>query len=304
LSEEDPKVIRLRSAPLLGATGQELGVEFLFTDETELRKLRFRIKHSEKLATIGELAAGIAHEIRNPLGAMKGFAEILQRKLADRPDEREMVSDIASEIEILNKIVTNFLTFAKPASLELQETDLAEAVRGVLPLVEKEAGQKGVRIEFKGEGDLVLRLDTEQFRRALLNLILNAVQASPRGGRVEVGLRVFGRSELTEMLEGLGARAGVPLEAAGRWVGVWVTDEGGGIAPENLGRLFTPFFTTKMEGFGLGLSITRKIFEALGGGVQAANRKEGGAIFLGLLPLDGPERKKGVRDEFDPFGGR
>jgi len=294
LGEGNPRIIRLRSAPLLGAAGQELGTEFLFTDETELRKLQSRIKHSEKLATIGELAAGIAHEIRNPLGAMKGFAEILQRKLSDRSAEKEIVSDIASEIEILNRIVTNFLVFAKPTALEAGEVDLSEAVRGVLPLVAKEAESKGVRIRVEEKDTLSLQLDLEQFRRALLNLALNALQASPRGGEVVLGLGGFTRAKVPDFLRGLGLEETPPLEASGHWAGVWVMDEGPGIAPENLGKLFNPFFTTKTEGFGLGLSITRKILEALGGWVQAANRPGGGAVFLALLPVTHPKKKKEV----------
>ena len=290
LSEENPKFIRIRSAPLLGADSQELGTEVLFTDETQLRRLQTQIKTTEKMATIGELAAGIAHEIRNPLGAMKGFTEILQKKLIRTPDAQEMVADIASEIEILNKIVTNFLVFAKPTSLESQESELSEAIQGVLPLIEKEAEGKKIKIVFKKKKELFLQLDVEQFRRAILNLALNAIQASPPGTEVKIEMEAFTRVELCDFLLKNGFPDLVPAETEWNWGSVWVLDQGIGIASENIKKLFNPFFTTKTEGFGLGLSITRKIIESMGGSVSAANRREGGAMFLIILPIG--DRKK------------
>jgi PAS domain S-box-containing protein len=291
LSEENPQFIRLRSAPLLGADEQELGTEVLFTDETQLRKLQSQIKVSEKMATIGELAAGIAHEIRNPLGAMKGFAEILQKKLLQNPEAKEMVVDIASEIEILNKIVTNFLVFAKPTSVDALETDLAEAIQGVLPLIENEAKQKRIRLVFDQKKDVYLRLDVEQFRRAILNLALNAIQASSSQNEVRIEINGFSRPELITFLTETGFSQVKPVETEGNWAVIRVLDRGPGIQPENFKKLFTPFFTTKTEGFGLGLSITQKIVEALGGSIAAGNRPEGGAMFLIVLPA--LDKKKG-----------
>ncbi len=301
LSEENPKFIRLRSAPLLGADSQELGTEVLFTDETQLRRLQTQIKTTEKMATIGELAAGIAHEIRNPLGAMKGFTEILLKKLEKSPDAKEMVADIASEIEILNKIVTNFLVFAKPTSLETQETELSEAIEGVLPLIEKEAEGKKIEIVFEKTEEISLQLDVEQFRRAVLNLALNAIQASPRTAKIKMGMNRSTRTELLVFLAKNGFSGLVPSETEGNWASVWVSDQGAGIAAENFKKLFNPFFTTKTEGFGLGLSITRKIVESMGGSVSAANRPEGGAMFLIILPIR--ERKKEELNEHDIIGG-
>ncbi len=290
LSEESPKFIRLRSAPLLGEDSRELGTEILFTDETQLRKLQSQVKTTEKMATIGELAAGIAHEIRNPLGAMKGFAEILQKKLSKQPEAKEMVADIASEIEILNKIVTNFLIFAKPTSIEAQEVELSETIDDVMPLIEKDAEHKGIKVVFQKSDMVLLKMDVEQFRRALLNLALNAIQASAKNSEVIIGMEGFSRPELVAFLKEKGFSELVPVETEGYWAGVWVSDRGPGIAPESIKKLFTPFFTTKTEGFGLGLSITRKILEALGGSVSVINRPEGGAMFLMILPAF--EKKK------------
>jgi signal transduction histidine kinase len=291
--EENPQIIRLRSAPLLGAETQELGTEILFTDETQLRKLQNQIKVSEKMATIGELAAGIAHEIRNPLGAMKGFTEILQRKLKQNEEAKEMVGDIASEIEILNKIVTNFLVFAKPTALDSQETNLSEAIQGVLPLIENEAKQKKIKLVVDKKKDVEVRLDVEQFRRAILNLALNAVQASPPKGEIRIEINGLSRPELLAFLNQNGFSILKPIQTEGNWAVILVLDRGQGIQPENLKKLFTPFFTTKTEGFGLGLSITQKIVEAMGGSIAAGNRPEGGAVFLIILPA--LDKKKGEK---------
>jgi two-component system sensor histidine kinase AtoS len=291
LSEDDPRFIRLRSVPLLGPDAQELGTEILLTDETELRNLQTRIKVSEKMATIGELAAGIAHEIRNPLGAMKGFTEILQKRLTDNPKAKEMVGDIAAEIEILNKIVTNFLVFAKPTSLELQQVNLAEVFNGVQPLIETDAQQKNIEVRFDTKKDIWLQLDVEQFRRALLNLALNAIQASPAKSEVIIETQRHNRQALTGFLSANGFAHVKPGETGGHWATILVSDQGSGILPENLKKLFTPFFTTKTEGFGLGLSITQKIVEAMSGVIAAGNRPGGGAQFLIVLPA--LDHKKG-----------
>jgi signal transduction histidine kinase len=269
---------------LLGEDSKVLGIEVSFTDETQLRKLQTQIKTSEKMATIGELAASISHEIRNPLGAMKGFAEILQGKLKNQPEAAEMVSDIASEIEILNKIVTNFLIFARPTPLELQEVDLDEAIHGVLPIIQKEAEQKRIKVVVPAQQGPVLHLDLEQFRRGLLNLALNAIQASSKDSEITIDGRGFARPELVRFLEEKGFVEVMPTETEGYWAGIWVMDQGPGILQENLKKLFTPFFTTKTEGFGLGLSITKKIIESMGGTVAAANLPGKGAMFLMILP--------------------
>lgn len=285
LSEEEPKFIRLRSAPVLGADSKELGTEFLFMDETQLRKLQTRIKASEKMATIGELAAGIAHEIRNPLGAMKGFTEILQTKVTNIPAAKDMVGDIAAEIEILNKIVTNFLVFAKPTSVDAQPAELGDAIQGVIPLIEQEATAKKIKLNFKKGPELLLRLDVDQFRRAILNLALNAVQATPPNSEVIMELQRFSRPALASFLRKEGWGDTAYEETVPSWVMISIRDQGPGIAPENLKRLFTPFFTTKTEGFGLGLSITKKIIEAHGGTVFAGNHPRGGAHFAILMPI-------------------
>src|SRR5258708_29824869 len=158
--------------------------------------------------------------------------------------------------------------------------------------MEKDAEQKGIKVVFGESPAVELRMDVEQFRRALLNLALNAIQASEKNTEVVIGAGGFSRPDLMVFLKEKGFSELVPVETEGNWAGVWVSDKGPGIAPENLRKLFTPFFTTKTEGFGLGLSITRKILEALGGSVSVVNRPEGGAMFLMILPAFEKKREE------------
>jgi len=285
LSDEDPTIVRLQTGAVQGAEDHVLGTEILLTDQTQVRRLEARVKVTEKMATIGELAAGIAHEIRNPLGAMKGFTEILQRRLGDNEGAKEIVSDIATEIEILNKIVTNFLVFARPTHVEPHPLDLTEAVRSILRLIEKDAERKRVRVVFREGRSVTATLDLEQFRRAVLNVALNAIQASPEGASVELLAGGFTRGELLETLQGSDFSSLIADLPSESFAVIQVLDRGPGLPPEATGRLFTPFFTTKTEGFGLGLSITRKILEAHGGVVGGCSRPGGGAWFLMAVPV-------------------
>lgn len=285
LSEDPLKIIRIRSAPVLGADSKVIGTEILFTDETQLRRLESRVKVTEKMATIGELAAGIAHEIRNPLAAMKGFTEILRKKVSENASTKELVADIATEIEILNKIVTNFLVFAKPTAMDAHEAEVSEVVHGLLPLVQKEAETKEIKIEFKVHQDAFLKLDSEQLRRALLNILLNAIQAAPPKSIILIEQARYSRKGMVAWLKRFEFSPFFLNETVTDWVCLSVRDQGPGFSPENLKKIFTPFFTTKTEGFGLGLSITKKILEAHGGDVGAANQPGGGALFVMLLPV-------------------
>jgi nitrogen fixation/metabolism regulation signal transduction histidine kinase len=285
LSEANPTIVRLQTGPLQGSDGRVLGTEILLTDQTEVRHLENRIKASEKMATIGELAAGIAHEIRNPLGAMKGFTEILGRKIGANAEAKEIVDDIASEIEILNKIVTNFLVFARPTHVDSHPMDLSEAVQTVIPLIENDAERRKVKVVFREGRSITALLDLEQFRRAVLNVALNAVQASPVNGCVEMEAGGFNRIEFFQHFRECDWVMALSAQPAEFFAVVQVLDRGPGLPPESAGKLFTPFFTTKTEGFGLGLSITRKILEAHGGVVGGCPRSGGGAWFVMVVPV-------------------
>jgi PAS domain S-box-containing protein len=282
------KYLNLSSTTLFGEDSRVLGTEFLFTDQTQIKQLENEIKENEKMATIGELAAGIAHEIRNPLGAIKGFSEILYRKIKNNVKAQEIVHDITKEIEILNKIVTDFLTFSKTTALDMQETNLSEVISGLLTFIQKEAKDKKIKFLFKKDPANIKKIDVEQFRRALFNVLLNAIQASPENGRIEILIEYWNFDMLNKTLKIFGYSEPFFENPVDSWVAISIKDEGSGISSENFKKIFNPFFTTRSEGFGLGLSITKKILEAHGGLILVNNRGlfdgASGAWVLMILP--------------------
>lgn len=289
LPGEEKKIFRFQIAPLLGEQKKRLGTEFLFTDETKMHELEERIQETEKLAAIGELAAGIAHEIRNPLGAVRGFVEILEKRLKKNTEEYECLADISKEIDILNRIVTDFLIFARPMRPDFQKTSWKEIWEHLEPLVEKEGREKNIRMQVNAGADAVFLGDVEQLRRALLNILFNAFQASSPKGMVRVTWHAGDGGRFQEELAA--CKTPLPERIQERfWCWLRVEDEGPGIAPEAYAQLFRPFFTTKTQGFGLGLSITKKIMDAHHGWVGAAAGAGGGAVFW--LALSNEEREE------------
>jgi signal transduction histidine kinase len=245
------------------------------------------ILRAEQLAAVGRLAAGVAHEVRNPLTGMKLLVEAGLRSAERSRQARgvprapflseEDLRVIHGEITRLEETVQNFLTFARPPSLRRQLVDLREPVRRALDLVRARARQSGVSIELDlPERPVPVSLDVGQFTPVLVNLLLNALDAMPHGG----GLRLRAEEQSS------------PSEAERSWR-LSVCDTGPGIAPAMAGRLFTPFVSTKPAGTGLGLSLSRRIVEEHGGQITGANRAPadgGGACFTILLPLasEGP----------------
>jgi two-component system, NtrC family, sensor histidine kinase HydH len=236
----------------------------------ELQKTFEQLLQAEKLSSLGELSAGIVHEVRNPLGAIKGAIEILEDELSPASPRREFSALAKREVERLDKLVGEFLRFARPATLAAAPHDLNQVVESVAALVESQAAAQGVTIErHLAPGLAEVMVDAEQIRQVLLNLAINALQATPAGGRV-----VFRTSES----DGVGA--------------VEIEDTGHGIDEKILPKIFDPFFTTKEKGVGLGLSVAHKIVTQHGGRLTAAAR-DGKTIFSLRLPLAKAGRRAG-----------
>jgi two-component system sensor histidine kinase HydH len=231
--------------PLPGPGASPQGAVLLLRDLREIKRLEARVRRHERLAALGRMAASVAHEIRNPLSSIRGFAQFLGHQLRDRPRDQEYAGIMVKEIDRINGVVTDLLTFARPLETEPVPTDPAELIDHTLRLVEGDAAARQVTLRREVGADMgAVGLDANQMTQVLLNLCLNALQSVSEGGTVTVG--------------------------AGRNEGVrfWVSDDGPGIPEADRRRIFDPFFTTREKGTGLGLAIVQKIAEAHGGEVR------------------------------------
>jgi signal transduction histidine kinase len=240
----------------------------LCEDITEYRKLQGELRRIEHLSKLGQLSAGMAHEIRNPLAGIAMTAQVLRGKLDGREDAAAFLDRIQEETERLERIVRSLLDFSRPVSPKLANLDLREAAQRALGDMREQAAAAGLILEWPEDGvPLRAWADRDQLQQVLLNLLLNAIQVCRRGDRV--GLRL----ELAAAAGG-GARPRLVIY-----------DSGPGVDPAAQERLFDPFYTTKAEGTGLGLAICQKIMEEHGGQIRYRSGPGGGAQFvLDLTP--------------------
>jgi signal transduction histidine kinase len=233
----------------------------------EIAQKNLELARKERLAALGELAAGVAHEIRNPLAGIQLYASVLDRDLEDRPAEREVVRRVAWGVRHIESIVRDILAFARGAQPNLRAVQIGELVADTVAQAALAATARGMRVEV--DGGLAagfVHCDPGQIQRVMLNLVLNAIDATDDGGVVRV------------------RDAGVSRDGSLRVIAV--EDDGPGIPEDQLDRIFNPFFTTKDQGTGLGLAIAHRIVESHEGRLTACNRPEGGAVFTLALPVD------------------
>jgi two-component system, NtrC family, sensor histidine kinase HydH len=220
------------------------------------------MKRVERLSAIGQLSAGLAHEIRNPLASISGAAAILARNQNLDQKNAKCLEIITSECERLNGLLTNFLNFARPRQPRLQTVQLEPVLQNVLELASHGVRGKTVRFEKKIEAGLQpVECDPEQLEQVLLNLMINAIEASPEGGTVTLS-----------------------AAAEESRIAIGVVDRGHGVAPAHIDRLFDPFFTTKEHGTGLGLPVAHQIVRQMGGSLLAQTNSGDGMTFSVVLP--------------------
>jgi len=239
-----------------------------------------RMKERDRLAALGQMAAGLAHEIRNPLGSIKGAAQYLQPgpttengREGTREGTREFLDIIIEEVNRLNKIVSQFLDYARPYRGEQRQLEVADVLKKTLSLINKEAEEHG-RVDIAAEfADRMppVRADAEQLLQVFLNLSLNALQAMPHGGKLWIATAL---------------RRATRRGAAAAFLEIRFRDTGVGIPPGDLKNLFIPFFTTKEKGTGLGLPISQRIIENHGGTIEVRSQPGEGATFTVLLPIE------------------
>ena len=263
-----PVPVRENTSLMHDAEGRVIGAVKVFEDLSEIRELEARAHQRDRLSALGEMAATVAHEIRNPLGGIEGFAALLARDVPEEDPRRRLVDQVLIGTRSLNRVVTDLLLFTKPIQYHMHVVDVRELLDTAWSFVDARAEGQGIRLERDFPAEPVqVRADAEQMRRAFLNVMLNAAQAMPDGGtlRLSAAHRV-----LTD--EDMG-----PYEAHLQrdWVEVQVHDTGPGIAADVLDKIFNPFFTTKEKGTGLGLAITLKIVEGHSGWLHAASDPNG-----------------------------
>jgi two-component system sensor histidine kinase HydH len=251
--------LEIGAGSLTDEAGRYLGSILLFKDLREIRTLRSEIGRSQRLAAVGRLAAGVAHEIRNPLSSIKGFATYFQERHRENAQDANVASILIQEVDRLNRVVSQLLEFARPVPIVARTADIPQLLADSLKLVEAQAREKGIAVNLENRAALRhAAVDTDRLSQILLNLYLNALDAMEPGGRLMVDLAD-------------GAKPG-SLE-------IRVTDTGCGIAPEHLAHVFEPYFTTKPHGTGLGLTIAHNIAQAMDGELTLESRPAAGTTF-------------------------
>lgn len=255
-------------SPHLNETGKEIGKIIHFRDLTEIKEMQEELLRMDRLVSLGEIAMGIAHEIRNPLAGIRITAQALEEEVAHNPLWREYVGRIISEIDRLNGLLKSFFSFAKPQQPQLAPCELPRLVEEVLFLLRKDLENRGICVEHTHVAGLPqVQVDQGQIKQVLFNLFMNAMQAMEPGGILRIH---------TEQVSA-GGRKEVVLS---------VSDTGRGISPEHQSRIFDPFFTTKAKGLGLGLSITYRIIQRHKGRIRVQSELGRGTTFFVHLPVE------------------
>jgi two-component system sensor histidine kinase HydH len=256
--------LSLSAAPLKDETGREMGSVLLLRDLREIRDLQEKVRRSERLASLGRLAAGVAHEIRNPLSSIRGFAQFFMQRFKGQEKDQEYASTMVKEVDRLNRVITELLDFARPKEPHREPHSLEEILDHTLEVLKPELAKKRVGVEKNYERKLPLaRVDRDQLSQAFLNLLINSLESMEDGGKIRVGIRRERQDSLR----------------------VSIGDTGKGIPGEDLKKVFEPFFSTKRKGTGLGLSIVHQIVEGHGGDIQVESQEGEGTFFQITLPI-------------------
>lgn len=260
--------LSLSASTLRGDNDEHLGTVLLLRDLSDVKALQEQVQRAERLASIGRLAAGVAHEIRNPLGSLKGFLQYFHRKLPMQEQDKAYLTVMMNEVDRLNTVVSNLLEFARPKEPVFEESDVPEMLEHVLMLLHRDFEAKHLRLFREWPEALPrLQLDQDQITQVLLNILLNAIQATESGGEIHVSAQMLREMNLLEIA---------------------VQDTGSGIAADDLPHIFDPFFSTKKQGNGLGLAIAHTIIEQHHGDILVESHAGHGSAFRIRLPLSIP----------------
>ncbi|UFS69813.1 ATP-binding protein [Geomonas sp. RF6] len=253
------------------ARGLEESYQKLQQQSERIMAIEEQLRRSERLSTLGEMAAVLAHEIRNPLGSIRGTAEILRDDYPPADPKHEFIEIQIKETERLNRVVEGFLNMARPQPAEMQACSLQEELETIATLTAADAKKRQVTLVLERPAEpVVLTADGEKLRQAFLNIVINALQATPPGGSLTISTELRGE-QAPEMCE------------------IRFRDTGPGIDPEMLEKIFEPFYTTKTYGTGLGLAVTKKIIESHRGMLQVESELGKGTMVKVSLPMERPK---------------
>jgi len=255
----------------LSNRGEKIGKIVVFRDLTNVYKIQEEILRMDRLVSLGKLASGIAHELRNPLAGIKTTAQALGEEMSGDDSRREYLHRITKEIDRLNDLLKTFFSFAKPQNLNLAHCHIRDIINEIIPFLIKEIADKGIRFIEDYHPQLPnIKVDKTQMHQVFLNLFLNAIQAMPNGGE----LKIEASPTISDPLKGFKQN----------YVRVVISDTGRGIPSQIVHKIFDPFFTTKPKGIGLGLSITYQIIKKHGGTIKVESEWEKGTSFVINLP--------------------
>lgn len=281
--DQEPINLSVSAARIVNAAGEFIGSLIIFRDLTEIKALQQEVQRREKLAALGGLAAGIAHEIRNPLSSVKGMATYFKTRLASDPEAREAAEVMVSETNRLNRVINELLEFARPSNISPVPTAINSVIEHSVRLIAADLEAHDISLDLHLDPELPsVYLDPDRFIQCLLNLYLNGIQAMDRGGCLTVITR--------------------PAQDEG--VEIEVSDSGTGISEEDVPHIFDPYFTTKASGTGLGLAIAHKIVDNHQGRITVRSTPGVGTAFVIWLPASfipaGDEAHSGTHNSYAP----
>ncbi len=278
LSQSDKRrerPVSVTVSPIFSSSGSQLGAVIILHDMTQVRSLEDAVRHADRLTMVGTMASGLAHEIKNPLGGIKGSAQLLQMELGENNEIQEYVSLIIKETERVNRIIEELLDLARPRKACISPVNISKLLDQQVKLQSSASHQKGIVFKWQLDPSIPeIPGDEDLLTRLFLNLIKNACEANPENSEIVIASRIDAEYHLSLP----GARP-TPM------VQIRISDQGPGISPEQREQILTPFYTTKSGGSGLGLAICQKIVNDHGGLMHFNERTEGGTTVQVSLPL-------------------
>lgn len=261
--------VSVSASKIINEEGHFVGQLLIIRDLGEVRRLQDEIRRKEKLAAIGGLAAGVAHEIRNPLSSIKGIASYYRDKFEDGSEDKQMAGIMIEEVDRLNRVISELLEFTRPPRLDPRPVDINKLIEHSTRLIQQEAKAKNIQVQVHpGSETVEASVDPDRLTQCFLNVFLNALQAMENSGKLTITTAIRNKTHVI----------------------IDIKDNGPGISADDVDRIFDPYFTTKSKGTGLGLAIVHKIIDAHQGQIKVRSTPGRGTVFSIVLPVTADQR--------------